>query len=188
MQPLPTPFPPARYEEMSAKSPFALATAAAPTAAPTPGFAADLYVNGVARLGTNDYVTIKQRGDDKTVIFLAVGHLNDDGLKVERVEWSDEMAKTKVFVSKAGEKATLTFDQAEMAKAALPPPSSPVQMPVMPGGRRGYPIPPGGRPGFPMQLGGRPMGFPQQPGMPNAGGPGQPHMQFRRRSLIPPAP
>lgn len=185
-QPLPLPFPAARYQQMRAKSPFAVATAAVATAAPTPGFAADLYVNGVARIGTSDFVTIKERGENKGTIFLQVGKANDDGLEAKSVLWAEEMGKTKVVVSKAGEQATLSFDQAEMAKAAPPAP-----MPGLPGVR--LPMVPGGqRPGFPMPPGGRPGGFGlQQPGgrMPqNPGAADQSRMQFRRRALIPPAP
>jgi len=117
-QPLPTPFPEARYRDMSARSPFAVATAQAPAAAaPTPGFASQLYVDGVAQLGDTDYVAIKSRDPDKPApLFLAVGESSPDGLKVERVNWSDEMGKSTVDVSKNGERATLIFDEAQIAK------------------------------------------------------------------------
>jgi len=150
-QPLPTPFPEARYKEMSAKSPFAVATAdAASTAAPTPGFAAQLYVDGVAHVGQTDFVVIKSRDPDKPLaIFLEVGKSTDDGLKVERVKWSDEMGKSTVDVSKAGERATLAFDEEQMAKnAGEAPPGAPgqqVRMPMLPG--QGRPA------GFPLQNG-----------------------------------
>lgn len=122
-QPLPTPFPEARYQRMSARSPFAIATASsAPTAAPTPGFAAQLYVDGVAHVGSTDFVAIKSRDPDKqSVIFLEVGESSRDGMKVERVKWSDEMGKSTVDVSKAGEKATLIFDEAQMKTIAVAP-------------------------------------------------------------------
>jgi hypothetical protein len=175
VSPVPAPFPAARYQQMSAKSPFAVGTAAAPTAAPTPGFAANLYVNGVARIGATDYVTIKTKGEDKGTIFLAVGKSSDDGMKVDSVVWSDEMGKTKVYVTKAGEKATLSFDETAMAK--VPVPDNP-GMRIVPG-QRG--------PQFPMPPGARPGGFPQQPGMgPPGGDPSR--IQFRRRARIPGAP
>jgi hypothetical protein len=119
-QPLPTPFPETRYHQMSAKSPFAVASAAAaPTAAPTPGFAAQLYVDGVAHVGKSDFVAIKSRDPEKpSVIFLEVGESTDDGMKIERVQWSDEMGKSTVDVSKGGEKATLIFDEQQMAQNA----------------------------------------------------------------------
>jgi len=117
-QPLPTPFPEARYRQMSAKSPFAVASASsAATAAPTPGFAAQLYVDGVAHVGRTDFVAIKSR-DKQSVIFMEVGESTEDGMKVERVKWSGEMGKSTVDVSKGGEKATLIFDEQQMARTA----------------------------------------------------------------------
>ena len=124
-QPLPTPFPEARYREMSARSPFAIATAPVAAAAATPDFAAQLYVTGVADIGGDDFVSIKTRQpqDGQPVeVFLEVGGTSDDGVKVERVKWSDEMGKTTVDVSKAGERATLAFDEDTIKTAAAPGP------------------------------------------------------------------
>jgi hypothetical protein len=121
-QPLPKPFPEGRYQEMSAKSPFAVATASSAAAAPTPGFAAQLYVDGVARVARTDFVAIKSRDPgNKSVMFLQVGESSADGIKVERVQWSDQLGKSTVDVTKAGEKATLIFDEQQMAKSAPPP-------------------------------------------------------------------
>jgi len=161
-QALPTPFPEARYARMSKRSPFAVATAAATPAAAAPGFAAQLFVDGVAHYGDTDYVGIKSRDLDKPVaIFVAVGTTTEDGLKVERVQWSDETGKSTVEVSKGGEKATLEFDESQQEKngAAMPMDMparmrqqylrQPIQLPpgfqpmhLMPGGRRpaGYPF------------------------------------------------
>jgi hypothetical protein len=181
-QPLPTPFPEARYQLMSAKSPFAVASAAAaPTAAPTPGFAAQLYVDGVAQIGKTDFVAIKSRDpDQQSVIFLEVGKSTDDGMRVDAVHWSPEMGKSTVDVSKAGEKATLIFDEQQMAKNAAQPamPNQPgVRLPTLPGqGRQiGFPMQNGqfqGNRVFPnMQM---PPGVSGPPGTPNG-------MQVRRR-------
>ena len=117
-QPLPTPFPEGRYERMRAKSPFAVASASgAATAAATPGFATQLYVDGVAHVGKTDFVAIKSRDPGKPLsIFLEVGKSTEDGMKVESVKWSDQMGKSTVEVSRNGEKAVLEFDQAQMAK------------------------------------------------------------------------
>jgi len=113
-RPLPTPFPEIRYQQMSAKSPFAVATAAAPPAdAPTPGFAAQLYVNGIAHIGDTEFVAIKSRDPDKqTGILVEVGETTEDGMRVDGIRWSEEPGKSTVDVSKGGEKATLNFDQA----------------------------------------------------------------------------
>jgi len=180
--PLPAPFPEVRYRQMSERSPFAVATATAPASgAPTPGFAAQLYVDGVARVGQTEFVAIKNRSPDEgkpAVEFLEVGESGTDGLKVDRIKWSDEMGKSTVDVSKDGERATLAFDEDAIAKsAAAAQPGmggammqNPVRMPMMPGRR--YP----GNPAF-VQPGGQFNGvYPQPPqnGM-------MPGINFRRR-------
>ncbi|MGA3170392.1 MAG: hypothetical protein ABSE62_05210 [Chthoniobacteraceae bacterium] len=116
--PLPTPFPAARYQRMSIRSPFAVATAAAPVGAPAPGFASQLYVDGVAVIGEKDYVAIKSRDTDKPAIFLEVGESTQDGMKVESIRWSDQTGRSTVDVSKNGEKATLEFDETTIQKDA----------------------------------------------------------------------
>jgi len=136
-RPLPTPFPAARYQPMSARSPFAVSTASQATAAATPGFAAQLYVDGVAHLGATDFVAIKSRDPDKpAAIFVEVGKSTEDGMKVERVQWSGEMGKSTVDVSKGGEKATLIFDEAQIEK-------TPSAVPAMAPGPRPMILPPG---------------------------------------------
>jgi hypothetical protein len=167
---------------MSAKSPFAVSTAtAASTAAPTPGFASQLYVEGVGTLGPKQYAAIKSRDPDKpNVMFLEVGGTSDDGMKVEAVQFVAEMGKSTVTVSKGGERATLIFDEQQMGKTAsgapagIPPGIQPgVRLPTMPGGRPiGFgPNPALNQPGSPFQRV-RIMGQPQPPGMPfQPGGP-----------------
>ena len=200
-QPLPTPFPEGRYHQMSAKSPFAVATAGAAdaAAAPTPGFAAQLYVDGIAHLGKTDFVAIKTRNPEDgkpPVVLVEVGKSTDDGIKVDRVQWSSEMGKSTVDVSKDGEKATLAFDEQTVKN----PPAAPAQpgmqgmqgmqmpprLPRMPGQIR-----PGNFAGAgPFQQPGpmfnRPRTFPQM--MPN-NMPGQPNgptgVQRRARPVIP---
>jgi len=117
-QPLPTPFPAARYEQMTQKSPFAVATSTAPPAAATPDFASQLYVDGVAHFGQTDYVAIKSRDASKPVaMFVAVGASTVDGMHVDAIRWSDQLGKSTVDVSKAGEKATLQFDEATLKES-----------------------------------------------------------------------
>ncbi len=103
--PLPTPFPEARYQRMSARSPFAIASATAHVgAAATPGFAAQLYVDGVAHVGQSDFVAIKSRDPESpTAIFVEVGKSTNDGITVNRVNWSAETGKSTVEVTKGGE-------------------------------------------------------------------------------------
>ena len=159
VSPLPTPFPENRYQQMSTRSPFAVATATA-QAAPTPGFAAQLYVDGIAHAGGTDFVGIKSRDPDQpNTIFLEVGKSTPDGMKIERVIWSDQLGKSTVEVTKAGEKATLNFDEATIKTASTSSavvPGGPIHLPTLPGGR--------------------PMNFPMQSGQP----------QFTNRFFQPP--
>ena len=166
-QPLPTPFPQARYQLMSARSPFALATASVATAAPTPGFAAQLYVDGVAHVGSTDFVAIKSRDASKPVaIFLEVGKSTGDGLKVESVKWSDVMGKSTVDVSKGGERATLIFDEHQIAQEAAPAPvPQGMQFPGHPFFANGFPV----------------RAFPQNPGQPPGVYPAGSPVWIRRR-------
>jgi hypothetical protein len=110
-----------------------------------------LYVNGIVRIGTKDWVAIKLRGDNSdpakpSAFFLEVGGTTADGMRVDAVHWSDEMGKSTVDVSKAGEKATLVFDEATLAQnATAAPPGQPggVRLPTLPGSQgrpAGYPI------------------------------------------------
>jgi hypothetical protein len=183
-QPLPTPFPEARYQAMSEHSPFAVATVAAPVAAATPGFAMQLYVNGIAHWGNTDYVAIKSRDPDSKgkVYFVEVGKTTDDGIKVERIRWSDEMGKSTVDVSKGGERATLVFDQDAIATAAsqagaqaqsLPM----IRQPLYPGQVRQLNFPPmNGQPQY------GPRNFPPQPGQETIVQPG-PGSAFQPRRI-----
>jgi hypothetical protein len=186
LQTLPTPFPESRYQQMSAKSPFSVATANGPAAAPTPGFAAQLYLNGLGNIGGKDYAAIKSRDPDKPgVIWLKVGEPNTDGMKVERVQISDDPGKSTADVVLNGERATLTFDQAQLH--AGPPAGAMPGAPNMPGGAIQLPRIPGRPVGIAGQQPilnqpGQPAGpniFPQPVGAPN--NPGSPSYPLRRR-------
>jgi hypothetical protein len=180
-QPLPTPYPEARYYQMSLRSPFAVATAAA-TPAATPGFATQLYVDAVWRIGNSDYAAIKSRDpDQQNVLVVEVGQTTPDGIKAERVKWSDEMGKSTVDVSKDGEKATLAFDEANIKSAPAAGPFPNAGGPRLPN-----------LPGYPNN--GRPMNFPPPNGQPQfnnrfgqmqPGQPGQAVPVRRVRGLIP---
>lgn len=56
---IPQPRPKDRYESLRGHPPFSLATIATPPPAPQASFAANWFVSGIARIGDQDYVTIK---------------------------------------------------------------------------------------------------------------------------------
>lgn len=115
-----------RYKGMLEHSPFAVATAViAPEA--TPNFAKDLYVANAAKSPDGDMVTIASVTDKEFKKYLTT-KAPADGYGIASIEWSDKVGETKVTISKDGQYATLTFNQAEISK---PMPSRPV-VPGMP--------------------------------------------------------
>jgi hypothetical protein len=124
---IPTDFPAERYEQMIAKSPFALATPPAPVAAPPEkNFADGWYVSGLAQLDGKDFVTIKSR--DLSVQLSLFGNEPRDGVTLQKVEWSKSIGRSTVTIAKDGQTAKREFNQAELssgaAPAAAPPPGA----------------------------------------------------------------
>ena len=109
-QELPKPFEIARYQGMLDRSPFAIATAAAAPAA-TPNFAKDLYVANAARSKDGDLVTIASSADKNFKKYLRSNE-PADGYTITNIEWSEKVGATKVTISKDGQTATLTFNEA----------------------------------------------------------------------------
>ena len=130
----PVAWPASRFEKMALKSPFAPATPVV-AAAPVPGFAANLYVTGVAKIGDQDYVSIASRDQQQPRFSLATGETSGspDGITVLSVEWSDQIGKSKVNIKKGTEFAVLEFDQATIQNSS-PQISPPMQRgsPMMP--------------------------------------------------------
>ena len=153
---IPAGFPPDRYEQLVKKSPFALATAVVPVVA-TPGFAANLYVTGIAKIGGSDFVSISSR-DQQSKFSLMAGETGKDDISVVSIDWSDQVGKSKVTVKKGNEFAVLEFDQALLQGPIQASPQVPMPMPVA------------GQPGMPQPGGPRRIILPNQP----APAPGQP--------------
>jgi hypothetical protein len=132
-----------RYSAMVDHSPFAIATAVALPAA-TPDFAKDLYVANAARSPEGDMVTIASSSNQNFKKYLTTRE-PVDGFNIASIEWSDRVGATKVTISKDGNSATLTFNQALLLQRASPnAPPAPGQMPrsvplVPPSGSRQAP-------------------------------------------------
>jgi hypothetical protein len=99
-----------RYKGMLDHSPFAVASAVVAPAA-TPNFAKDLYVANAAKSPDGDMVTIASSGDKEFKKYLTTKN-PVDGYAIANIEWSDKVGETKVTISKDGQFATLTFNQA----------------------------------------------------------------------------
>jgi hypothetical protein len=105
-----------RYSKMMDQSPFAVATAVAAPAS-TPDFAKDLYIANAAKSQDGDLVTIASTTDHNFKKYLTTKE-PVDGYSIANIEWSDKVGGTKVTISKDGNFATLTFNQALLSQAA----------------------------------------------------------------------
>jgi hypothetical protein len=154
---LPKPLQFARYEAMMERSPFAVATAPVATPPPAPNFAKDWYVANAARSPEGDLVTIASSTDKNFKLYLTSKE-PVQGVAISNTEWSDKVGATKVTITKDGQFATLTFNQALLSQpvAANPPPA---QQPVP--GQPAQQVIQGGVPvpgsGLPTPVGGAPV-------------------------------
>jgi hypothetical protein len=126
-----------RYSVMVKQSPFAIATAAALPQA-TPDFAKDLYVANAAHSPEGDLVTIASSSDHNFKKYLTTKE-PVDGYGIASIEWSDRVGATKVTISKNGNFATLTFNEALLSQRApnVPPQPQPIPNAALP---RGLPL------------------------------------------------
>jgi hypothetical protein len=105
-----------RYSKMVDNSPFAIATAVAAPAA-TPDFAKDLYVANAARSSDGDLVTLASTSDHNFKKYLTT-KAPVDGYSIANIDWSERVGATKVTISKDGNFATITFNQALLQQSA----------------------------------------------------------------------
>ena len=123
----------ARYEPMMNKSPFAVATAAAPPPPQAPNFAKDLYIANAAKLADEGVVTLASNIDKNLKEYLSTKGPNKNGFSISNIEWSDRVGATKVTITKDGQFATLAFNQALLSQpvASAPVPQQPaIQVPA----------------------------------------------------------
>jgi hypothetical protein len=119
-----------RYSKMVDQSPFAVASAVAAPAA-TPDFAKDLYIANAAKSQYGDLVTIASTSDHNFKKYLTTKE-PVDGYSIANIEWSDKVGGTKVTISKDGNFATLTFNQALLSQASPGGGARPMPAPVAP--------------------------------------------------------
>src|SRR5215813_9847032 len=113
---LPSQFNFERYSKMVDHSPFAVATEVAAPAA-TPDFAKDLYIANAARSPEGDMVTLASTADHNFKKYLTTRE-PVDGYSIANIEWSDKVGATRVTISKDGNFATLTFNQALLSQSS----------------------------------------------------------------------
>ncbi len=124
-----------RYEPMLKRPLFAVATAAAPAPAATPNFAKDLYVANAAHLPDADTVTIASTADPNFKKYLTT-RAPVEGYSIASIEWSEKVGATKVTISKDGQFATLSFNEALLSQRTnapgIPPPAPNMAVPNVP--------------------------------------------------------
>ena len=130
-----------RYEPMVKRSPFAVATSGA-LAGATPDFARDLYVANAAHSSQGDFVTIASTTDKNLKEYLSTRE-PVNGYSISNIQWSDRVGETKVTISKDGQFATLTFNEALLSQV-IQNPTAPIAQP--PVGIPGHPAANIGRP------------------------------------------
>jgi hypothetical protein len=163
---IPTAFQKDRYESLRVRSPFAPATAVV-AATPQASFAANWYVSGVARIGDDNFVTIKSR--DNTTQFTLFANEPVGGVTLASVSWSDQVGKSTVVLCKGTETARLEFNEAQLRAPAATAGASPA-----PGGKAAMTV---------AGVNPRPAGVSMAAAGPNNG-----NVPPRRRSLPIPVP
>lgn len=149
----------ARYEPMVKRSPFAIATANAPLPS-SPDFAKDLYIANAAHSTGGDFVTLASTTDKNLKEYLNTRE-TIHGYTISNIQWSDQVGETKVTISKDGQFATLTFNEALLSQAIQNPAPVPPQPPQPQQAGVGSPARVNnGNPQMPIQ---RPMPVPQIP-------------------------
>src|SRR5205814_9802724 len=118
-----------RYKGMLDHSPFAVASAVVAPAS-TPNFAKDLYVANAAKSPDGDMLTIASSSDREFKKYLTTKN-QVAGYAIANIEWSDKIGETKVTISKDGQFATLTFNQAVLTQP-LPNKPAPGVIPSQP--------------------------------------------------------
>jgi hypothetical protein len=143
-----------RYQPMLKRSPFAVATAGGALPS-TADFARDLYVANAAHSTDGDFVTLASTTDKNLKEYLNTKE-TIHGFSISNIQWSDQVGETKVTVTKDGQFATLTFNEALLSQAI----QNPVGQIPQPQQRAIPGRPSGGNPQMPVQ---RPMPVPQIP-------------------------
>ena len=140
---VPAAFPSDRYEKMSEKSPFALATPAVPVTAPQASFAANWFLTAAGRDAQGrDFVTVKAQ--DGSAHFSLYGNepypdesSPANGVSLASINWSDTFRETTAIIKKGAETAKLVFSKEEAVAVAAPPAGI---RPALPNGQQPPPI------------------------------------------------
>ena len=146
---MPAAFPADRYEQMAAKSPFALATPVVAAPPQQAGYATSWFLTSVTRDPQGvESATIKSQDGSVHVTLSAHEPYADQnspafGVTLESISWSDTFRESTAQIKKGNEPAKLIFSKEETV-AIAPQPGGP--KPLLPGQQ---PQPVLNRPGMP---------------------------------------
>lgn len=127
---LPEPFAKQRYEQTRTQSPFVLASIAPPqVVVAKTKFSEAMYVTGLGRADGREFVSIVKVGDEARPIRLSGNTPNEDGIAVQKIEWSDTFGKSKVKLTKNGEVEEIGFNENAAKPAAPAKPTPPAGTP-----------------------------------------------------------
>ena len=134
---------PSPLSDDDGQSPFALATPVAAPVTPDKSFAEGWYLAGASQFDGKNFVTVRSK--DLSVQFSLYGdeRRDDNGVKLQNVQWSQSHGKNTAIIEKDGQFATLPMlETSELGGPApgAPPPANagfrPVNNPTIkaPGG------------------------------------------------------
>jgi len=123
---VPAGFPVERYSTLWEHSPFTTSSVQQDSA--PPGFAQNLALVGIARIGDEDVITLLNRQSLERFI-VSSARPNKQGLKVVSVSSDADPLKTSVTLQMGGETGKVGFDKVLLAQTqSAPPPQQPGQV------------------------------------------------------------
>lgn len=116
-----------KYSALWERNPFAIASA---EDAPRPGFAQNLAVVAVAKIGEETLVTLLDRQTQERHI--VDSNNGSQGMRVVSVIMDSDPLKISVILRKGNETATVGFDRTQIAAASSPAPPAHAAAPPVP--------------------------------------------------------
>jgi hypothetical protein len=123
---------PDRYQALWKKSPFTLSSI---TEEVQGGFAQNLALAGILKIGKRQYVSVYDK-ETKKRLFLS-SEAEEEGILVEKIEFANDLDKVTVTLKKGAEISTLRYDQEFLKQpltenAVVSPMPPPMAVPFQP--------------------------------------------------------
>jgi hypothetical protein len=108
-----------RYEMLWKRSPFTLSSAGDET---TFGFAQDMILGGIAKIGNTEMITIVDKKTQRRLLISPTAQ--PDGISLVSIQMDNDLKKTSATIRKGGETATIKYDMEYLAASAPAPVAS----------------------------------------------------------------